>query len=50
MTHDFVYCPRCSRYSVVHWLRDLGRWQCEDCAYNFPVDDVSWMAHETLAS
>ena len=30
MEHDFVYCPRCTRYSIVHWIRRLGQWECED--------------------
>jgi hypothetical protein len=31
MRHDFLYCPRCSRYSVFHWIRGRGQWECEDC-------------------
>ncbi len=33
MDHDFIYCPRCTRYAVFHWVRGLGQWECEDCAY-----------------
>jgi len=51
MEHDFVYCPRCTRYSVVHWQRELGHWECEDCAYHFPQEeDGSWTTRATLAS
>jgi len=51
MEHDFVYCPRCTRYSVVHWRRERGEWQCEDCAYRFPkVEEPAWAEPATLAS
>ncbi len=38
MEHDFVYCPRCTRYSIVHWVWGLGQWECEDCLYKLPKD------------
>jgi ribosomal protein L37AE/L43A len=37
MEHDFVYCPRCTRYSIFHWVRGLGQWECEDCRYTLPM-------------
>ena len=40
MEHDFVYCPRCLRYSVVHWIRGLGQWECEDCSYKLPKEEM----------
>lgn len=40
MEHDFVYCPRCARYSVVHWIRRLGQWECEDCSYKLPKEEM----------
>ena len=39
MTHDFLYCPRCSRYSVFHWIRGHGQWECEDCLYKPPKEE-----------
>jgi ribosomal protein L37AE/L43A len=52
MDRDFVYCPGCSRYSIVLWRRDVGAWECEDCSYSLPSDrkDRVWTAPETLAS
>jgi hypothetical protein len=52
MDRDFVYCPGCSRYSIVLWRRDVGAWECEDCACTLPSDgeDSVWTAPETLAS
>jgi transposase-like protein len=40
MEHDFVYCPRCTRYSVFHWIRGLGQWECEDCSYKLPTEEM----------
>ena len=40
MEHDFVYCPRCTRYSIVHWIRGLGQWECEDCSYKPPKEEL----------
>ncbi len=49
MEHDFVYCPRCLRYSVVHWMSGLGHWECEDCAYKLPREEmVAWTNTATL--
>jgi Zn-finger protein len=39
MTHDFLYCPRCTRYSVFHWIRRNGQWECEDCLYKPPKEE-----------
>jgi transposase-like protein len=39
MEHDFVYCPRCTRYSVFHWVGGLGQWECEDCSYKLPIQE-----------
>lgn len=51
MKRDFVYCPGCTRYSIVHWRTEVGAWQCEDCSLNLPVEeDDAWTAPETLAS
>jgi hypothetical protein len=52
MDRDFVYCPGCSRYSIVLWRRDAGAWECEDCSFTLPSDgeDAAWTARETLAS
>ncbi len=51
MRHDFVYCPQCTRYSVVHWQREIDRWQCEDCSYQFPGgEESSWTTPAALAS
>jgi hypothetical protein len=52
MDRDFVYCPGCSRYSIVLWRRDVGAWECEDCAHTLPSEreDAPWTARETLAS
>lgn len=51
MEHDFVYCPRCTRYSVFHWIRGSGQWVCEDCHYRPPVveqdETLAWMSAET---
>jgi hypothetical protein len=47
--HDFVYCPGCRRYSVVHWQGELDRWECEDCLYMFPKEDeAAWTSPVTL--
>jgi len=48
MEHDFVYCPGCRRYAVVHWRHGLGGWQCEDCSYQFPIEEHA-LATETVA-
>jgi len=40
MEHDFVYCPRCTRYSVFHWIRRLGQWECEDCSSKLPKEEM----------
>jgi len=50
MEHDFVYCPRCTRYSVFHWVRGLGRWECEDCAYMLPKEDKDEILKWTTAA
>jgi transposase-like protein len=51
MEHDFVYCPGCTRYSVVHWQRELNQWQCEDCSYRFRSEEAAtWTTPATLAS
>jgi transposase-like protein len=51
MMHDFLYCPRCARYSVVHWRRELGEWECEDCCYQFPIKEKpTWTIPTGLAS
>ena len=39
MEHDFVYCPRCTRYSIFHWVRGLGQWECDDCMYKLIKED-----------
>ena len=51
MERDFVYCPGCTRYSIVLWKRELGGWECEDCSYTLQLEeDGAWTASETLAS
>jgi hypothetical protein len=40
MEHDFLYCPKCIRYSVFHWVRGLGQWECEDCGYKPPKEEL----------
>jgi transposase-like protein len=50
MERDFVYCPGCARYSIVHWHQKLGRWECEDCSKQFPTENESWTPPATLAS
>ncbi len=39
MRHDFLYCPSCTRYSVFHWVRGNGQWECEDCLYKQPKEE-----------
>jgi hypothetical protein len=39
MKHDFLYCPRCTRYSVFHWIRGRGQWECEECLYKPPQEE-----------
>lgn len=48
MEHDFVYCPRCTRYSIFHWIRGFGQWECEDCLYKLPKEEM--MACPTTAT
>jgi transposase-like protein len=48
MEHDFVYCPRCTRYSIFHWVRGIGQWECEDCTYKLPKDDSHRFAKEQV--
>jgi ribosomal protein L37AE/L43A len=51
MEHDFLYCPGCTRYSIVHRCAERGRWECEDCAFLFPLDGgASWTTPAALAS
>jgi ribosomal protein L37AE/L43A len=51
MEDDFVYCPRCRRYSIVHWCRGIGQWECEDCTYKFgKEDDPSWAVPATVGA
>ena len=51
MEHDFVYCPGCTRYSVVHRRGERGRWECEDCSFQFPNSErTSWTTPAALAS
>jgi ribosomal protein L37AE/L43A len=51
MEHDFVYCPGCARYSVVHWQREFGYWECEDCSAQLAKEEnPSWTTPATLAS
>jgi len=51
MEHDFVYCPRCLRYSVVRWIRAFGQWECEDCTYRLPKEEMmAWTTTATLPS
>jgi ribosomal protein L37AE/L43A len=40
MRHDFLYCPRCVRYSIFRWVRGQGQWECEDCSYRPPREDA----------
>jgi ribosomal protein L37AE/L43A len=48
--HDFVYCPGCARYAVVHWRSETGQWECEDCSYEFGKgEDAAWTTPATLA-
>jgi len=51
MEHDFVYCPRCKRYSIFHWVCRVGQWECEDCTYKPPkVEEVECVTTGTLPS
>ncbi len=51
MRHDFIYCPGCTRYSIVCWQVELSAWECEDCGGHIaPEEDRSSTMHETLAS
>lgn len=51
MRRDFIYCPECSRYSIVHWRAEKGQWECEDCMHDIPGEaETSWTTPETLAS
>jgi len=51
MEQDFMYCPGCARYSIVHWRRELGGWECEDCSAQLPEEESgSWTTPATLAS
>jgi len=55
MEHDFLYCPRCTRYSVFHWIHGSGQWACEDCLYKPPKGEpqeeiVAWTSAATSPS
>jgi len=51
MEHDFVYCPRCTRYSIFHWIRGVGQWECEDCTYKLPkVEELECVTTGTSPS
>jgi len=55
MEHDFLYCPRCTRYSVFHWIHGSGQWACEDCLYKPPKGEpqeeiVAWTSVATSPS
>jgi ribosomal protein L37AE/L43A len=39
MRSDFLYCPRCTRYSVFRWIRGIGQWECEDCLFKPPREE-----------
>jgi transposase-like protein len=41
MEHDFVYCPRCTRYAIFRWVRGHGQWECEDCLYKLPREEAT---------
>ena len=51
MEHDFLYCPKCTRYAVFHWVGGRSQWECEDCAFRLPTDEVpAWTTTATLPS